>query len=146
MKNRKNGYTLAEILIVTVIMAIMATLAVPRLFPTTEKGRVGEASAMLGAIRQGEEAYRLENSVYKAIDAGDLDPTWNLIGISTPNTTKRFFNYSVLSADGTSFTATATRCVTGDGNGCVGDGTYTGTVTLNNAGTLGGTHPLAPKN
>ena len=53
MKNKK-GFTLIEVLIVVVIIAILASLLLPRLTAAPEKARVAEGLQMLGAIRRAE--------------------------------------------------------------------------------------------
>lgn len=103
MKNSMKGFTLAELLIVIVILGILGGIALPRFYPQQEKGRVAEAVAILSAIRQGEEAYRLEKGNYIDLDSTD---NWAVIGMEDPNdSANKLFTYSV-DASGT---ATATR-------------------------------------
>ncbi len=133
------GFTLTELLVAIAIIGIMATLAIPRLTPQTERARSAEAVSLLGAIRQGEEAYFLENGVYQPLAAADPNATWNLIGMDNPNLNARYFVYTVVITNAPSFTATATRNNTNDTNGNNGN-----TVTLDDTGTFAGTHPNVP--
>jgi prepilin-type N-terminal cleavage/methylation domain-containing protein len=133
------GFTLTEVLIVVAILGILASLALPRFFPSTEKARVSEAIGILSAIRQGEEAYWLENGVYLAItvSAADTaippapgDPPWPQLGIDNPNNASgRFFNYTV-ALNGAGFIATAARNNTKDVAAQVGK-----IITLNQTGS-----------
>lgn len=133
-ENRK-GFTLVELLLVVTILGILAALVLPKLYPQAEKGRVSEAIGILSAIRQGEESYFLENGVYLSRTAG-VD--WSPIGMVDPNP-GTYFNYSV-TGSASAFTATATR-----NSLRIPSSTYLGqTVTLNNNGTFGGTHPSVP--
>lgn len=155
---QRQGFTLAELLIVIVILGILGGIALPRFFPQAEKGRVAEAVAMLSAIRQGEEAYKLENGTYcnpTGTACGTSSCTWNCLGMESPNTGDRSFSYSLTSATSTAFTAEATRC--GDGSSLTGtgscrsssptvaDGGQAGlTVGIKQDGTWCGTHPQNP--
>jgi len=125
MLKMKKGFTLTEILIVVIILAVLAALVLPRFMAQDERGIVAEAVGMLSAIRQGEAAYLLENAAYTS-DLAKLD-------IDTSPATK--FSYSITSASETAFTAQATRL---DGK-CAGK-----TVTLTQAGIFAGDHPFGP--
>jgi len=132
MDKKRLGFTLAELLIVIVILGILGGIALPRFFPQAEKGRVAEAIAMLSAIRQGQEAYRLERGFYLDLASGG---DWKQIGMEDPNDNDNtFFTYKV-DASGTTFTATAKRK----------DGAYVDdTVSIDNNGTWNCTHPFGP--
>ncbi len=138
-KNSNLGFTLVELLVAIAIIGIMATLAIPRLTPQTERARSAEAVSILGAIRQGEESYFLENGVYQPLAAADPQATWNLIGMDNPTLTARYFVYLVTTTNAPAFTATATRNNTNDTNNNNGR-----TITLDNTGTFAGTHPNVP--
>ena len=64
MKNRKKGFTLVEVLIVVVIIAILASLIVPRMLMQTEKAKAAEALQMIGAIKRAAERYYDFNGTY----------------------------------------------------------------------------------
>ncbi len=96
------GFTLTELLIVVIIIAILATLALPMLVKTLEKAKVGEAISNLNLIRTGEKIYFLEYSHFSN-DIGYLN-------IEDPNNaSSRYFDYSIQSADSSDFTARAQR-------------------------------------
>ncbi len=57
MENTKKGFTLVEVLIVVVIIAILASLIVPRMLAQTEKAKAAEALQMVGAIKRAAERY-----------------------------------------------------------------------------------------
>ncbi len=72
--------------------------------------------------------------------AADADAVWNQIGMDDPNDISVYFGYAVaIGNPATTFTATATRTAVNDGGGNVGT-----TVTLDETGTFGGTHPFVP--
>ncbi len=97
-----SGFTLTEILIVVIIVGILATLALPMLVKTLEKAKLGEAASNLNLIRTGEKIYFLERSAF----TDDIDS----LNIENPNSTeKRYFDYTIESANANDFTARAQR-------------------------------------
>ena len=134
----KKGFTLAELLIAIAILGILASLAIPRLFPQTERARASEAISILSAIRQGEESYFLENGSYLDAAAADPDAVWNQLGLEDPNDSVIFFTYDV-AASAAAYTITATRTAANDGGGNAGK-----VITLDRLGNFGGDHPNVP--
>ena len=121
MKNKK-GLTLTEVLIVVVIIALFASLVLPRFFAQDERGVVAEAVAILSALRQADAAYLLDH-IGHAPDVDDLD-------VEIPATAIRF----TYATDGAgNFTATR------DGGRCDDR-----TITLGADGAFGGDHPFGP--
>ncbi len=57
MQNMKKGFTLVEVLIVVVIIAILASLIVPRMLMQTEKAKAAEALQIAGAIKRAADRY-----------------------------------------------------------------------------------------
>ncbi len=53
MKRRK-GFTLIEILIVVIILAVLAAMVLPRFLSQAENAYIAEAQQMLGALRRAE--------------------------------------------------------------------------------------------
>lgn len=127
MKSRA-GMTLMELLVVVIIMAILACMILPKFSGHSERAAVSEAVQALSAIRQAEEAYRLDNLNVYTSTLADLD-----VDLVQTN-----FTYGVAAAAGPTFTATATRQNTGS-TPCTNK-----TITLTNAGVFGGTHPFGP--
>jgi len=106
---RKIGFTLTELLVVIVIIALLATLALPMLVKTLEKAKVGEAASNLNLLRTGQKIYFLEY--------GQFTSSINDLNIENPNdATSRYFSYTASSSGDTlteNFAATATRGGTG---------------------------------
>jgi len=74
LKQKKQGFTLAEVVIVIVIISVIATLAIPSFLATVERSRALEARNILLALFGSQKRYELENDVYTAV-IGDLDVT-----------------------------------------------------------------------
>lgn len=109
----------------------------PPVFPAKRKAVVAEAVNMMGAIRQGEIAYRLEHAGY--LNLPQTGHTWDEIGIDDPNSSDaRKFDYVV---NNTIITATRR-----DTDGTQDDGYVNMTITLNvDSGAWNGTHPFHPR-
>lgn len=70
----ERGFTLLELLMVVIIIAILAAIALPQYLRATEKSRASEALQILGAVRSAETRYRAQdpNSLYTTV-VTDLD-------------------------------------------------------------------------
>ena len=107
---REKGFTLTEILIVVVIVALLAVLALPMFVKTIEKAKVGEAISNLNLIRAGQKIYYLEYGCFAGTGTSE-DPIEKL-KIEDPNdASSRYFYYEIASpaGDTSDFTAQATR-------------------------------------
>ena len=136
MKHQK-GFSMAEILIVIVIIGVLSAIALPRFFPQKEKARSAEAIQRLSAMRQGEIAYSLENlgqfiALDSTINTTVEEDKWGQIGLDQPQSTD-FFKYEAYNTNGT---VKATRQGGRYGNK---------TIILDRSGTFTGTHPFKPK-
>jgi type IV pilus assembly protein PilE len=74
MGKSKKGFTLLELLMVVIIIAILASIALPAYLKATEKSRSTEALQILGQIRSSENRYKAMSAagVYTA-NVDDLD-------------------------------------------------------------------------
>ena len=113
LRNSK-GFTLLEILIVIVILAVLAGLAIPIYTAAVEKSRAQEALQSLEAIRGGMLRYFASNNSYagatiraNAVAAANTDidvDANNLLGAQN-----QLFNYTLGGLGAATFTVTATR-------------------------------------
>lgn len=71
MKKQK-GFTLIEILIVVVIIALMATLVLPRMLAQPERMVIGEAQNVLGMVRRTIVSAGLGSAVSPAMCSGTV--------------------------------------------------------------------------
>ena len=131
MMRSSKGFTLIEILIVLVILAVIIGLAVPIYQTTVKRAYRAEALQNLSALRQSEIRFLAQNNTYTAnIGALDYDPT-NVAGVA-------HFAYKVEAGGAgiaTSFVATAT------GNGAANSTAVPNpddNVTITQAGVVGG--------
>ena len=87
---RHRGFTLVELLIVIVVIAILALIVIPRLMTASDRARSATYTANLNQIVKGLEAFKNDTGVYPSC----LE---DLYAISTPtltSATKGFPNYS----------------------------------------------------
>lgn len=136
------GFTLLELLIGLVIVAILAGMAIPGFSKAIEKTKVKDAQSTLAAIYSSEKIYRLDQT--NAAGVATYGTLAQLVAnnyISDPDpggTSNTDWDFSTSGVAATAFTATATRTQAGGG--------YNGrTITVTNTfnGTnYGGTHTL----
>jgi len=62
--NRQSGFTLVELLIVTIILAILAAIVVPQFASTTDDARQSAFDANLAGLRAAVELYRQQHAAY----------------------------------------------------------------------------------
>ena len=82
--HREGGFTLVEVMLVVVIIAVLAAIAVP-LFMSEEQSTKGESEAleMFTALSLAEESYMLENGTYLSTGANETD-TWPIAPAPSP--------------------------------------------------------------
>jgi type IV pilus assembly protein PilE len=112
MSNHR-GFTLIELMIAVVIVAILAAVALPSYNRYVQRGKISEATANLSTMRVKMEQYFQDNRTYAgACAAGTVAP------LPTAGDAK-YFTYSCPTKDATSFVVQA------DGVGDLAGFTYT---------------------
>jgi general secretion pathway protein G len=69
-RTRPSGFTLIEIMVVVVILAILAALIVPKVMSRPDEARVIAAQQDVAAIMQALKLYRLDNLRYPTTEQG----------------------------------------------------------------------------
>ena len=72
------GFTLLELLMVVIIIAILASIALPQYMRVAERSRASEALTVIGAIRSSEQRFRAQDP------AGQYEPDLTKIDIEIP--------------------------------------------------------------
>ena len=107
----KSGFTLLEIIIVIIIIGVLASLALPRLFSTVEYSRATEAFSAIQALRGSlERCYLGRGGNYTGCDIGVID-------VENPAfSNNSHFTYTITGQNVTGYVVTAFRN-TRDGGG-----------------------------
>jgi general secretion pathway protein G len=67
---QQSGFTLIEIMVVVVILAILASVVVPRIMDNPDKARVAKAKQDIRALESALDIYRLDNFRYPSTQEG----------------------------------------------------------------------------
>jgi len=70
MRNRHSGFTLIEIMVVVVILAVLGALVVPNILGKVDTARVTAAKTDINSIKQALDLYRLDNFKYPTTEQG----------------------------------------------------------------------------
>jgi general secretion pathway protein G len=70
MRQRQSGFTLVEIMVVVVILAVLGALVVPKLIENVDRARVTRAQSDIRAIQTALDLYRLDNFKYPTTEQG----------------------------------------------------------------------------
>lgn len=68
--SRNRGFTLIEIMVVVVILAILAAAVVPRIMDRPDQARVTKARQDINVLQSALELYRLDNFNYPSTQQG----------------------------------------------------------------------------
>ncbi len=112
MPNGSRGFSLVELMMVIVIIAILASVAVPGYRDYVQRAQRVDATAALLRIAAAQEKFYLQNNTYTA-NLG-APPA----GIGIPNTDHGYYNLAVTAATAANFTVQA---IPVPGSGQAGD-------------------------
>ncbi len=149
----KKGFTMVELLVVLIILAILVAVAAPMYFGNVDRAKASEAVAAMGTIRQALRDYRVSHNGYPTgpiIDITEALPT----GVGVDLEATRYFSngaYGVTLGSGLTFTQGASAVdflitATGNDSDAYDSGTGKGAmkngevadfiVQMDNAGTI----------
>ena len=141
MSSRQRGFTLIEVMIVVVIVAILAAIAIPNYRDYVTRGRIVEATAGLGDARNKMEQYFQDNRTY---------PTGCVISPTAAGATQvqlqalQNFTLSCGALTATTYTVTATGTNTMVGFSYTVDQNNTRTSTFSGSGNSAGYTSASP--
>lgn len=79
----RSGFTLIEIMVVIVVIAILATLVAPNIFQHVGAAKSATAKSQIEMLGTALDAYRLDNGHYPTTQQG-LDALWQMPTIDPP--------------------------------------------------------------
>ena len=128
------GFTLVELLVVMLILALMAAIAIPAFFNQAKKARDADAKADVRTAETAIEVYGTDNDGrYTGADVVELrkiEPTLNDANLTVDLATADTFQVTTDSATGNRFHIARASgilnltCETADTAGCPSDGTW----------------------
>lgn len=69
-RNRQQGFTLIEIMVVVVILGILAAVVVPRIMSRPEEARITKTKQDIRALETALDLYKLDNFNYPTTEQG----------------------------------------------------------------------------
>lgn len=70
ISTRNSGFTLIEVMVVIVILAVLAALIVPKVMSRPDEARIAAAKQDIGSIIQALKLYKLDNMRYPTTEQG----------------------------------------------------------------------------
>ena len=111
--NRKNkaGFTLVELMVVAIIVAILAAVAIPLMTGNKKKAMATEAQAGLGTLRTALQVYKAENGGYPTTIQGSALSAVTLLTVKNGDLAGKYFKddgYVFTVCNASNYTITAT--------------------------------------
>jgi type IV pilus assembly protein PilE len=106
-RGRAGGFTLIEVMVVGVIVAILAAIALPSYAEYIRRSKISEAISNLSDMRTRLEQFYLDNRSYPA-DASKCKPSGAGLGEINLPAAQQHFSVSCSAMSPTSYTITAT--------------------------------------
>ncbi|MCU0921785.1 MAG: prepilin-type N-terminal cleavage/methylation domain-containing protein [Burkholderiaceae bacterium] len=106
----QRGFTLVELMIAVVVVALLASIALPSFMDSIRKSRRSEAFAALSAVQQAQERWRGNHASYAGNAQLTAAPSASAPGLGQPATTASGYYGIAISGEsavGYSVTATA---------------------------------------
>ncbi|MEC4726196.1 type II secretion system major pseudopilin GspG [Shewanella sp. D64] len=70
VRNKQQGFTLLEVMVVIVILGILASMVVPNLMGNKDKADIQKAISDIVALENSLDMYKLDNSIYPTTEQG----------------------------------------------------------------------------
>ena len=112
MKSKSTGFTLIELMVVILIVAVLAAAAIPLMRGRIDQSKWSEANASAGAIRNAVKTYFMDTG---NIITGDLDDAavQQALGMQSGDLTGSYFTASDYTIDSVNSDGVAVITVTG---------------------------------
>lgn len=134
-RRRTTAFSLVEIMVVMTMMVVLISFSVPSVSRTIEQSHADMAGASLRSIANAQRFFWLENRTYADTLQTLVDE--GLLEAQIVNGSERY-QFAIAAADAETFQATARRRLVNGLGQPVYDGTWQGTLTIDEAGVLDG--------
>ena len=125
LRNNKSGFTLLEIIIVIIIVGVLASLALPKLFQNITFSKSAEAMNMIGAMRRAIQNCSVMTGSWDTTNCRTLAS----IGYADPYSTTKFDYCATYAAGTDELTIIADQTKTA---ACAGADTITYVIDMSN--------------
>ena len=146
-KLKRSGFTLVELLIAVIIIAVLTSVAMPSFLDAIRKGRRSEAFTAINAVQQAQERFRANNQSFATSMVAAVNATPPGLGLASTTTPSGYYTLALSNVAPSSYTITATavsgtsqandsECVrlqVAVNGGNMVNGSYNGGGTLNEA-------------
>ena len=85
---KMSGFTLIEIMVVILILAILAAMALPKILVAPESAYLAEMNMMMGVLARQQARYMHLTGDNKGVAIDDTQETWDKIGMTMPANSK----------------------------------------------------------
>jgi type IV pilus assembly protein PilE len=106
--NKLSGFTLVELLIVIIIIAVLAAIAIPSYQNYVTKSKIKEAQSNLIALSLSAENFYQRSLNFPTASLANTPAIKGSDAFKTWNNSSDAFSYAYVSADGSDYTFTAT--------------------------------------
>lgn len=114
MVGKRSGFTLVELMVVAIIVAILAAVAIPMMMRNRQRAMVTEAESGLGTMRSALRTMFAQTRAYNVTPAGTAlaagDAATDIPGIQAGNLDGRYFDddaYSIRAIGESTYTLVA---------------------------------------
>ncbi len=120
ISSMKRGFTLVELMVVAIIVAILAAVAVPLMSANKKRAIMTEAEAGLGMLRSSMRTLYAETGAYNknrdggTISSGTSGSITNIPGVATNDLSGRWFDYKAYQLKDVQANSFALSCVGND--------------------------------
>jgi len=104
IKTKNQGFTIVELLIVVVVIAILAAITIVSYNGITNRANASAAQSTAAAVQKKAEAFNAEKSQYPSkledLTGASSGDTWYLTGVSNTSTNSAAFNVAPTATNG----------------------------------------------
>jgi type IV pilus assembly protein PilE len=102
------GFTLIEVVIAIVVVALLSVVAFPSFLDAIRKGRRADAFTAINAIQQAQERHRANNAAYSTSITGAVNASPPGLALASSSSSEGYYSLAIDAAAVDAYTITAT--------------------------------------